>query len=85
MGSFVNPGTGVFQTALNSEIYVDKTGLLEYTNKVMNTLQAYICNSGDLESRLPPICSRHITAEAVIQRKCLPGLKSANAHILRNI
>lgn len=55
MGSFVNPGNGVFQTALNSEIYVDKTGLLEYTNKVMNTLQAYICNSGDLESRLPPI------------------------------
>ena len=31
--------------ALNSEIYVDKTGVLEYTNKVMNTLQGYICNS----------------------------------------
>ena len=45
MGSFVNPGNGAFQVALNSEIYVDKTGLIEYTNKVMNTLQAYICNS----------------------------------------
>lgn len=45
MGSFVNPGNGAFQVALNSEIYVDKTGIIEYTNKVMNTLQAYICNS----------------------------------------
>lgn len=34
-----------FQVALNSEIYVDKTGMLEYTNKVINTLQGYICNS----------------------------------------
>lgn len=45
MGMFVNPDNSAFQVALNSEIYVDKTGLLEYTNKVMNTLQGYICNS----------------------------------------
>lgn len=32
MGRFVNPGNSAFQVALNSEIYVDKTGLLEYTN-----------------------------------------------------
>ena len=31
--------------ALNSAIYVDKTGLLEYTNSVLNTTEAYICNS----------------------------------------
>ena len=45
MGMFVNSGNGAFQVAINSEIYVDKTGLLKYTNKVMNTLQGYICNS----------------------------------------
>ena len=45
MGMFVNPDNSAFQVALNSEIYVDKTGMLEYTNKVMNTLQGYICNS----------------------------------------
>ena len=45
MGVFVNPGNEAFAVALNSEIYVDKTGLLTYTNKVMNTLQGYICNS----------------------------------------
>lgn len=45
MGVFVNPDNSAFQVALNSKIYVDKTGLLEYTNEVMNTLQGYICNS----------------------------------------
>lgn len=45
MGRFVNPGNGAFAAALNSEIYVDKTGLLEYTNKVMNTNAKFICNS----------------------------------------
>lgn len=45
MGIFVNPDNSAFQVALNSEIYVDKTGLLRYTNKVMNTPQGYICNS----------------------------------------
>lgn len=45
MGMFVNPDNSAFQVALNSEIYVDKTGMLEYTNKVINTLQWYICNS----------------------------------------
>ena len=45
MGRFLNPDNSAFQVALNSEIYVDKTGLLEYTNRVMGTKQGYICNS----------------------------------------
>lgn len=45
MGRFVNPDHSAFQVALNSKIYVDKTGLLEYTNSVLNTTDAYICNS----------------------------------------
>ena len=45
MGLFVNPDNSAFQVALNSEIYIDKTGLLKYTNKVMDTRQALICNS----------------------------------------
>lgn len=45
MGRFVNPGNSAFQAALNSQIYVDKTGLLEYTNRVLNTKQAWICSS----------------------------------------
>lgn len=45
MGRFVNPDNRAFQAALNSKIYVDKTGLLEYTNSVLNSTNAYICNS----------------------------------------
>lgn len=45
MGRFVNPDNSAFQVALNSEIYVDKTGLLELTNRVLNTTDGYICNS----------------------------------------
>ena len=45
MGRFLNPDSSAFQVALNSEIYVDKTGLLEYTNRVLDTNQALICNS----------------------------------------
>ena len=41
----MNPDNSAFQVALNSPIYVDKTGLLEYTNSVLNTTEAYICNS----------------------------------------
>lgn len=45
MGRYVNPDNSAFQVALNSEIYVDKTNLISYTNKVMDTNNALICNS----------------------------------------
>lgn len=40
MGSYLNPGSKGFQESLNSEIYVDKTGLIEKTN--MDGLQEYV-------------------------------------------
>jgi len=45
MGMFVNPDNSAFRVALNSDIYVDKTMLLAYTNKVMDTNSCFICNS----------------------------------------
>lgn len=42
MGRFVNPDNSAFQVALNSEIYVDKTGLIKYTNSVLDTTNALI-------------------------------------------
>lgn len=45
MGIFVNPNNSAFQVVLNSEIYVDKTQLLSYTNKVLGTKEGFICNS----------------------------------------
>lgn len=45
MGVYLNPGNEGFREAINSEIYVDKTGLIAYTNKCLNTEQKFICVS----------------------------------------
>ena len=45
MGSYLNPGNKGFQESLNSEIYVDKTGLIEKTNAVLDTRQKFLCVS----------------------------------------
>ncbi len=45
MGIYLNPGNGLFKIALNSEIYVDKTGMIAYTNSVICSEQRYICVS----------------------------------------
>ena len=45
MGIYVNRGNGSFARARKSQIYVDKTGLLAFTNEVLDTEQCYICNS----------------------------------------
>lgn len=45
MGRFLNPDNRAFRDVLSSKIYVDKTGLLEYTNDAINTTSKFICNS----------------------------------------
>ncbi|MCI8995796.1 MAG: AAA family ATPase [Lachnospiraceae bacterium] len=45
MGIYVNPGNTLFKEALNSMIYVDKSGLIAYTNRVLNTKQKNLCVS----------------------------------------
>ena len=45
MGIYLNPQNKGFQQAVNSEIYVDKTGLIRLTNKYINTEQKFICVS----------------------------------------
>ena len=45
MGIYLNPDNDGFWNAVRSEIYVDKTGLIAYTNRYMNTEQKFICVS----------------------------------------
>ena len=45
MRSYVNKDSRSFKSAIDSQIYVDKTGFLNYTNSVLNTEQRYICVS----------------------------------------
>ena len=45
MGIYLNPTNTDFQRALNSEIYIDKSELIKYTNKVLCTEQQFLCVS----------------------------------------
>lgn len=42
---YLNPDNEAFLKTVNSKIYVDKTNLISFTNDVIETDQAYICNS----------------------------------------
>ena len=45
MGIYVNPGNEGFRRAINSKIYVDKTGLLADLNEYLNTETSFLCVS----------------------------------------
>lgn len=45
MGIYLNPGSKAFEESLNSEIYVDKSGLIGIVNSRINTRQKYLCIS----------------------------------------
>lgn len=45
MGIYLNPDNAAFAEAIRSKIYVDKTGLIAYTNSVLKTSQKNICVS----------------------------------------
>lgn len=43
MGIFLNRGIKEFKKTLNSQIYVDKTDIIGFLNRVVNTEQSCIC------------------------------------------
>ena len=45
MGIFVNPNNDGFKESLNSKIYVDKSGMLEVTNSLLDSRQKCMCIS----------------------------------------
>ena len=45
MGIYLNPGNDNFKETLNTDIYVDKTEMLDVLNKMLNTSDKYICMS----------------------------------------
>ncbi|MBR6223072.1 MAG: AAA family ATPase [Lachnospiraceae bacterium] len=45
MATYLNPGSAKFEETLNSDIYVDKTGMIAYLNRVVRTEQKYVCVS----------------------------------------
>ena len=45
MGQYFNPGNESFKRALNSQIYVDKSGIIGFTNRILNTEQSFVAVS----------------------------------------
>lgn len=45
MGIYLNPGSDKFQEALRSAIYVDKSSMIAYTNRIFKSSNKYICVS----------------------------------------
>lgn len=45
MGIHLNPTDDSFRMARNSQIYVDKSGLIDYLNKVISTEERFVCVS----------------------------------------
>ena len=42
MGTYLNPGKMAYQMAVNSEIFVDKTVMIQYLNSIINTQQRFV-------------------------------------------
>ena len=80
MGIYLNPGNAAFQEAVNSKIYVDKTGLLLYTNGALGTVQKNICVSRPRRFGSPwrQICWLLIMGAGVILLLFLKNIKLQN-------
>ena len=42
MGTYLNPGSQGYEMAVNSEIFVDKSGMIQYLNFVLNTQERFV-------------------------------------------
>ncbi|MCM1506463.1 MAG: ATP-binding protein [Ruminococcus flavefaciens] len=81
MGIYLNPKNILFQEALNSKIYVDKSMIIKHTNDILRTTQKYICISR------PRRFGKSITADMLTayysrgcdSREMFSGLKIAKA------
>ena len=74
MGLYLNPGNEGFFESVSSQIYVDKTELIQYTNQVFRTKQKFLCVSRPRRfgSLWLPKCWQHIIKETVIHKNYLP-------------
>lgn len=74
MGICLNPGQEGFEEALNSEIYMDKTGLIAYTNRVLGSPEKISVSAGRdvLARRWRLRCLRLIMIVIMMRGICFP-------------
>ena len=81
MGLYLNPGNEGFFESVSSQIYVDKTELIQYTNQVFRTKQKFLCVSR------PRRFGKSMAAEmlaAYYQRNCDSQKLFANMSIAKD-
>lgn len=81
MGLYLNPGNEGFFESVSSQIYVDKTELIQYTNQVFRTKQKFFCVSR------PRRFGKSMAAEmlaAYYQRNCDSQKLFANMSIAKD-
>ena len=80
MGIYLNPGNAAFSEAVHSQIYVDKTELISYTNSVLATNQKNICVSRPRRFGKSIIIVRDVSLILYLKTE-----KSAVQKIIKNI
>lgn len=81
MGLYLNPGNEGFFESVSSQIYVDKTELIQYTNQVFRAKQKFLCVSR------PRRFGKSMAAEmlaAYYQRNCDSQKLFANMNIAKD-
>ena len=79
MGKYVNPGNEAFRRVVKTGKYVDKSGMIEFTNNIINDLRPLICFSRP--RRFGKSIAAHMLAayysKGCDSRKIFSGLKIA--------
>ena len=91
MGIYLNPGNAAFSEAVHSQIYVDKTELISYTNNVLATNQKNICVSRPRRfgksitaNMLAAYYSKGCQSDTLFKDRKISGLVSVVLRILRH-
>ena len=88
MGSYLNSGNALFKMAVNSQIFVDKSMLIDATNRYLNTMQRFICVSRPRRfgksvaaDMLAAYYDRRIDSSALFEHLEIRGQKSYGIHL----
>ncbi|MCR5788899.1 MAG: AAA family ATPase [Lachnospiraceae bacterium] len=87
MGTFLNPGNQEYQIAINSEIYVDKTPMINDLNQIVNTNQRFVSISRPRRfgktMAADMICSyydREADSRSLFENRLITTVKAVNGY-----
>ena len=87
MGIYLNPGDVKFQMARRSEIYVDKSGIITYLNRVFRTEDRFVCVSRPRRfgksmaaNMIAAYYDRTVDAEKIFQKMNIAQTPSFHEH-----